>query len=94
MLICSGVGSIFAFALLMMVDIEALGGSVAIISFLKLILLAMCIALFWMVRNDSTKYFFINLGVSPRKLVCWGAVLDCVLYFIGVFLILLFRYGF
>ena len=93
-LICSGVGSISAFAVMMKVDAEAFYDTVVFLTLLKMILLAMCIALFWLVRNDSTRYFFINLGLSPKKLVRWGIALDCAVYFIGVFLILLFRYGF
>ena len=91
-LIVSGVVSLVMFLALLTVDLEALRGLSIIISFFKMFILAMCVALFLIMRTNAGKFFYINLGVPVKKLLLWGVAFDLGIFYIGLMIILIMRY--
>lgn len=92
-LIVSGLASISALGSLALVGVEALAATAVILTFTKVITLALCILLFLSMHNKSTKFFYINLGVPVKKLILMAVTLDMSLFFAGMILILALRYG-
>ena len=92
-LIVSGMGSFAAFALMAIAGTEILGTPAVIASFLKMLILAATIVLLKMFRQDSQKFFYINLGVPVKKLLLWGTAFDLGIFYAGLIIILFVRYG-
>ena len=92
-LIASGIVSLVMFLALISVDPTLLRGFAIIISFFKMLILAMCIALFLIMRTNASKFFYINLGVPVKKLLLWGICFDLGIYYICLTIILIARYG-
>jgi hypothetical protein len=44
-------------------------------------------------RSDSTRYFYINLGIPVKKLILLALGLDLALFFACLVLIAVVRYG-
>ncbi len=89
----SGLGSISAFMVLVIASVGVLGDFATVLTVLKVILLLMSLVLFSDKRNSSVKYFYINLGVSVKKLTVWAVALDLAVYFIILIMILTIRYA-
>ena len=92
-LIISGLGSIIAFAFITISDLETLTELAMFLSTLKLALLGAGILLSLSMQRPEKKYFYINLGTSPKQLIIWGVALDLAIYFAILLIIILVRYA-
>ena len=92
-LIISGQGSISAFAFLAISDLETLADMAMFLSMLKLAILGSGILLSLSMQRLEKKYFYINLGTSPKQLIIWGIALDLAIYFAILLIIILVRYA-
>ena len=92
-LMVSGLGSFAAFVLMAIAGTEILGTAAVIASFLKMFILVASVVLLKMFRQDSQKFFYINLGVPVKKLLLWGTAFDLGIFYAGLIIILFVRYG-
>ena len=92
-LIISGLGSISAFAFLIISDMETLADMAMFLSMLKLAILGSGILLSLSMQRPEKKYFYINLGTSTKQLMIWGVALDLAIYFATLLIIILVRYA-
>ena len=92
-LLASGSVSIIMYLLLLTVDLASLRGFAIIISFFKMLILAMCTALFLVMRTNASKFFYINLGLPVKKLLLWGVAFDLGQFYATLIIILILRYG-
>ena len=92
-LIISGLGSISAFAFLTISDWETLADMAMFLSMLKLAILGSGILLSLSMQKPEKKYFYINLGTTPKQLMLWGVTLDLAIYFAILLIIILVRYA-
>lgn len=92
-LIISGLGSIIAFAFIAISDLETLTDLAMFLSMLKLALLGSGILLSFSMQKPEKKYFYINLGTSPKQLILWGVALDLAIYFTILLTIIIVRYA-
>ena len=92
-LIISGLGSISAFAFLTISDLETLADMAMFLSMLKLAILGSGILLSLSMQRPEKKYFYINLGTSPKQLIIWGVALDLAIYLATLLIIILVRYA-
>ena len=92
-LIISGLGSISAFVFLAISDLETLADMAMFLSMLKLAILGSGILLSLSMQRPEKKYFYINLGTSPKQLIIWGVALDLAIYFAILLIIILVRYA-
>ncbi len=92
-LVVSGFVSIFALLILATVSMELLSDVAFFISFIKMFILVLCIILFINMRSNSSKFFYINLGVPVKKLLLWGVASDLGVFYAGLIIILIVRYG-
>ena len=89
----SGLGSVAALSVLAAADLDGLVTVAVVICFLKLFLLASCIGLFLLQRNDSTRFFYVNLGVSPTGLMWRAVAMDLAIFFFVMVILIVLRYG-
>ena len=92
-LIVSGVGSFAAFVLMATAGTDILGTTAVIASLLKMLILVASVVLLKMLGQDSQKFFYINLGVPIKKLLLWGTAFDLGIFYAGLIIILVVRYG-
>ena len=92
-LIVSGVGSFAAFVLMATAGTDILGTTAVIASLLKMLILVASVVLLKMLGQDSQKFFYINLGVPVKKLLLWGTAFDLGIFYAGLIIILVVRYG-
>ena len=92
-LVLSGLASLSALGVLLGVGKESLLTTAVITTFIKLLVLAFSILLFLIMRDDSSKFFYINLGFSEKKLMGWAVSFDLAVYFSVMTLILILRYA-
>lgn len=92
-LIVSGLGSIVALVFLTISDMETLAEMAMFLSMLKLAILGSGILLSLSMQRPEKKYFYINLGTSPKQLIIWGVALDLAIYFAILLIIILVRYA-
>ena len=92
-LIVSGLGSIVALVFLTISDLETLADMAMFLSMLKLAILGSGILLSLSMQRPEKKYFYINLGTSPKQLIIWGIALDLAIYFAILLIIILVRYA-
>lgn len=92
-LVLSGLASFSALGVLLGVGIESLVTTAVIVSFIKLLVLVFSILLYLILRDDSSKFFYINLGLSEKKLIGWTVSFDLAVYFSVMILILILRYA-
>ena len=92
-LIISGMGSVSAFSFLVISDMESLTEMAMFLSMLKLAILGSGILLSLSMQRPEKKYFYINLGTSPKQLIIWGIALDLAIYFAILLIIILVRYA-
>lgn len=92
-LIVSGVGSFAAFVLITTASTDILGTTAVIASLLKMLILVASVVLLKMFGQDSQRFFYINLGVPVKKLLLWGVAFDLGIFFAGLIIILVLRYG-
>ena len=62
---------------------------VPMMTMLKIVSVAIVLFLFAQLSSESKKYFYINLGLSPRKLLGLAVLLDLAFYFVGLLIICL-----
>jgi hypothetical protein len=89
----SGFVSICVFGFLLLTSADELVVAAVILSVIKLFVLALCTLLFCFMRSDSTRYFYINLGIPVKKLILLAVGLDLALFFACLVLIAVVRYG-
>jgi hypothetical protein len=92
-LIVSGLGSIVALVFLTISDLETLADMAMFLSMLKLAILGSGILLSLSMQRPEKKYFYINLGTSPKQLIIWGVALDLAIYLATLLIIILVRYA-
>ena len=92
-LIISGMGSVSAFSFLVISDMESLAEMAMFLSMLKLAILGSGILLSLSMQRPEKKYFYINLGTSPKQLILWGVALDLAIYLATLLIIILVRYA-
>lgn len=92
-LIISSMGSISAFSFMAISDMETLTELAMFLSMLKLAILGSGILLSLSMQRPEKKYFYINLGISPKQLIIWGVALDLAIYFAILLIIILVRYA-
>ena len=92
-LIISGLGSISAAMLMIMISIERLRMAVTTGMVLKSVILAIATLLFKMLTSKDQEFFYINLGLHPSRLLRWAILTDLVMYLIICTLIIIIRHG-
>ena len=92
-LIISSMGSISAFSFMAISDMETLTELAMFLSTLKLAILGSGILLSLSMQRPEKKYFYINLGTSPKQLILWGVALDLAIYSAILLIIILVRYA-
>ena len=92
-LIASGLATLSAISTLMLVSPQAVSDTALMLSPLKIIILAICTLLFTMLSSKDRKFFYINVGISTRKLMRWAICLDLAVYFILLVLIIIIRHA-
>ena len=92
-LIISGLGSLSAVTTLMMVSAEAVGNTAVMVTMLKILVLAISTLLFKMLSSKDRKFFYINVGISTRSLMCRAICLDMAVFIILLTIIILVRHG-
>ena len=92
-LIISSMGSVSAFSFMAISDMETLTELAMFLSTLKLAILGSGILLSFSMQKPEKKYFYINLGTSPKQLVLWGVALDLAIYFTILLTIIIVRYA-
>ena len=92
-LVLSGLASFSALGVMLVVGMESLVTTAVIVSFIKLLVLVFSILLYLILRDDSSKFFYINLGLSEKKLMGWTVSFDLAVYFSVMILILILRYA-
>ena len=92
-LVLSGLASFSALGVMLVVGMESLVTTAVIVSFIKLLVLVFSILLYLILRDDSSKFFYINLGLSEKKLMGWTVSFDLAVYFTVMILILILRYA-
>lgn len=92
-LIISSMGSVSAFSFMAISDMETLTELAMFLSMLKLALLGSGILLSFSMQKPEKKYFYINLGTSPKQLILWGVALDLAIYFTILLTIIIVRYA-
>lgn len=89
----SGLGTLSALGTLTMVSMEAMKDSILPLTLLKIIILAISTLLFTLLSSEDRKFFYINIGISTKKLMRLAIVLDMLAYFILITLIIVTRYA-
>ena len=92
-LIVSGLGTLSAISALTMMSVEAMKDNVLPMTILKIIILAICTLLFTLMSSKDRKYFYINIGISTKKLMRGAIVLDMLAYFVLLTLTMVIRYA-
>ena len=90
-LFISGAGTLAAAGVLVFVGKEFMTEAFVMITFLKIGLAAMSVALLKMLSRGREDYFYINLGQHPNKLLKMGIYLDLAIYISLCILIILLR---
>ena len=62
---------------------------VPMMSMLKLVSVAIVLFLFAQLSSESKKYFYVNLGLSPRSLIGLAVLMDLAIFFVAVLIICL-----
>ena len=92
-LIVSGLGTLSAISALTMMSVEAMKDNVLPMTILKIIILAISTLLFTLMSSKDRKYFYINIGISTKKLMRGAIVLDMLAYFVLLTLTMVIRYA-
>ncbi len=92
-LIVSGLGTLSALGALTMMSVEAMKNNILPLTILKIIILAISVLLFTMMSSKDRKFFYINIGISTKKLMRLAIVLDMLAYFVLITLIIVIRYA-
>lgn len=92
-LIISGLGSISAVATMMMVSTQSMAGTAGALTVLKILLVSISSLLFTMMSSKDRKFFYINVGISTRKLMTMAIILDLSVFFLMMILIIIVRHA-
>lgn len=90
-LIISGLGTLSVLSSLMLVSAEAMGDTAVMTTIVKVMVLAISCLLFTMLTSKDRRFFYINVGISTRKLTRWAICLDMAVYFLLLTIIILIR---
>lgn len=93
-LLISGAGTLAAAGVLAFVGKELMTEAFVMITFLKIGLAPMSVALLRMLSRGREDYFYINLGQHPTKLLKMAVCLDAAVYISLCMLIMLLRHVF
>ncbi len=93
-LLISGAGTLAAAGVLAFVGKELMTEAFVMITFLKMGLAAMSVALLRMLSRGREDYFYINLGQHPTKLLKMAVCLDAAIYIFLCMLIMILRHVF
>ena len=92
-LIVSGLGTLSAISALSVMSVSAMKGNALPMTILKIIILAISTLLFTLMSSKDRKYFYINIGISTKKLMRRAIVLDMLAYFVLLTLTMVIRYA-
>lgn len=92
-LIISGLGTLSAISALSMMSVESMKDNALPMTLLKIIILAISTLLFTMMSSKDRKFFYINIGISTKKLMRLAIVLDMLAYFVMITLIIVIRHA-
>lgn len=92
-LIVSGLGTLSAISALSVMSVQAMKDNVLPMTILKIIILAISTLLFTQMSSKDRKYFYINIGISTKKLMRRAIVLDMLAYFVLLTLTMVIRYA-
>lgn len=92
-LIVSGLGTLSALGALIMMSVEVMKNNILPLTILKTIILAISALLFTIMSSKDRKFFYINIGVSTKKLMRLAIVMDMLAYFVLITLIIVIRYA-
>ncbi len=92
-LIVSGLGTLSAISALSVMSVQAMKDNVLPMTILKIIILAISTLLFTLMSSKDRKYFYINIGISTKKLMRRAIVLDMLAYFVLLTLTMVIRYA-
>lgn len=92
-LIVSGLGTLSAISALSVMSVSAMKGNALPMTILKIIILAISTLLFTQMSSKDRKYFYINIGISTKKLMRRAIVLDMLAYFVLLTLTMVIRYA-
>ena len=77
-----------------MVGVDTMKDVALSLVILKLLILAISVLLFTLMSSKDRKFFYINVGVSTRKLTRMAVILDLAVFFVLLTLIFVLRYAF
>ena len=92
-LIVSGLGSLSSWGTMMIVGTHAMKDTAIILTVLKGLTVAITTILFTLLSSRDMKFFYINVGISTRKLMIWAIILDMIIYLIVLTLILVISHA-
>ena len=92
-LIVSGLGTLSAISALSVMSVSAMKGNALPMTILKIIILAISTLLFTLMSSKDRKYFYIDIGISTKKLMRGAIVLDMLAYFVLLTLTMVIRYA-
>lgn len=92
-LIISGLGTLSAISALSVMSVSAMKDNALPLTILKIIILAISTLLFTLMSSKDRKYFYINIGISTKKLMRLAIVLDMLAYFVMITLIIVIRHA-
>lgn len=92
-LIVSGLGTLSALSALSMMSVNAMKDNALPLTILKIVILAISTLLFTMMSSKDRKFFYINIGISTKKLMRGAIVLNMLAYFVLLTLTMVIRYA-
>ncbi len=92
-LIVSGLGTLSALSALSVMSVNAMKDNALPLTILKIVILAISTLLFTLMSSKDRKYFYINIGISTKKLMRGAIVLDMLAYFVLLTLTMVIRYA-
>lgn len=92
-LIISGLGTLSAISALSVMSVSAMKDNALPLTILKIIILAISTLLFTLMSSKDRKFFYINIGISTKKLMRRAIVLDMLAYFVMITLIIVIRHA-
>lgn len=92
-LIVSGLGTLSAISALSVMNVNAMKDNALPLTILKIVILAISTLLFTLMSSKDRKYFYINIGISTKKLMRGAIVLDMLAYFVLLTLTMVIRYA-
>lgn len=90
-LMISGAGTFAVLLLTAVTAKENLIATVSIASVLKILICAITVLLFRMIGAKHLEWFYINIGLHPRKLLKWAISADAAVYITACTMIIILK---